>query len=450
MADDDKKGPVKPPIIDAKPSAKSATSPTAKPRAGTPSSKPASAKPPKSSPSKPASPSPTASSNVKREKKSSSALGTIIIATLLGATLGAGTIGFMAFNNLSPFEKPTLSSDFTNVVEQLQKRVFDLENIPATDTAGFAQKNDLDGLINASQLADVTAAQTIFIDQLRALEVSVGELNIVAPAATDSGELEILKAELAALKSSIIELSPNNSAALENQLLQNERFETAIAQIASLAREQTAHADAISGLNAEAETITSSLAALSAKAEAEPATVLQAATATLPLILSAWDNALRSGAPFANYLASAAEILPDLQLSEEMRTAATAGVSTSNALKLDFAQHIPLFVRDNAQLPANAAWYDKLAAQAKSAIGLRPLDQSGNDPLALVARIEAALEESDLSAAKTAFEQLPDNMRALATGFAQKLNATFSAHQLMFDAQQMALDMATSPQGTNQ
>ncbi|MGJ8529159.1 COG4223 family protein [Maritalea sp.] len=451
MADDDKKGPVKPPIIDAKPAEKPTVKPGAKPVAPASASvgaNPSSPKP--SSASKPTSPPRSASSTSKVEAKRSSNIGTIVIATLLGATLGAGTIGFMAYNNIVPFEKSASRSELSAAVETLQKRIFDLENAPAIDTSKFAQKQDLDGLVSAEQFEDFTAAQAELDDQLLALETTIAGLNDNSASIDISPDLENLKTELAALKSSIIELSPDNSTAVEQGLLQNERLEQTIAQIASIARGQNVNSDAIKALKSETETLVQSLATLSAKVEEEPAIIEQPATANLPLILNAWDSAIHSGTPYASYLSGAIEILPDLEPSEQALSNAATGVSTLSELSATFAQQIPLFVKDSADLPADAAWYDKLAAQAKSAIGLRPLDQSGDNPLALVARIEAALEAEDLSAAKSTFEQLPQNMKALAGDFGEKLNATFSAHQLFSEAQRMALELATSPQGTNQ
>ena len=130
--------------------------------------------------------------------------------------------------------------------------------------------------------------------------------------------------------------------------------------------------------------------------------------------------------------------------------AASSGVATSAALHSEFVELIPALISSDANLPADAAWYDKLVAQAKSAIGLRPLDQSGNDPLAIVARVEIALEQGDLTAASGAFDQLPADLLVTASEFGDRLNSATQASALLAQAKKLTLQLATADQGATQ
>lgn len=451
MADDEKKGPVKPPIIDAKPTAKTdgaKASPAASPQ------KPVSPKPESKTVGKQTNSGTENLSQRPMEKqgatakkdpkapKSGLSFNTLIIASLLGAALGTGGTSFMAFNGIAPFEKGTSSSQFNAAMETLQKRVFDLENAQQIDVSAFA-KNDA--------LADATSQINSITKTIATLQLALNDIdksqNSSRTSSVDAATFAQIQSEVDGLKSSILELSPDNAKALEAQVEQNQKLASAIAKILTLDEAQAGNQSAINTLNQQLSELSLSVSALAEQINAEPAPVELPASANLPLLLDAWEKALNAGNEYVDYATSAAAILPELAQSDALLDDARTGVATTQTLNANFAALIPTFVASNADVPNDAPWFDKLVAQAKSAIGLRPLDQTGNDPLAIVAQIEAALANNDLLGAHLAFKRLPQDWQDLSADFSNKLAAKNNAIKQLDQARQMALDLATRNQG---
>ncbi|WP_299347239.1 hypothetical protein [uncultured Maritalea sp.] len=458
MADDTKKGPVKPPIIDAKPAPKAEG---AKAASATSPQKPAAPKPTPNNFGNQTKPDQTNSGSKKTataeqtdKPKSGLTFSTLIIATLLGAGLGTGATSFMALNGIAPFQKSISTSQFNAAMETLQKRVFDLENAPQTDLSGFVTSAQLDGFASSDALTGVNAQISTIADKVAALEIVLkavdqNQISTTEPL-VNSEQIAQIQSEIEGLKSSILELSPDNTKALEAQLEQNQKLVSAIAQISSLGEVQSTNVAAVAGLGQQLADLSQTVNGLAEQINAEPAPVELPATANLPLLLDAWEKALNAGDAYADYVTSAAAILPDLVLSDVLSKSAQSGVTTTSALNSDFAAAIPAFVASDADLPADATWYDRFIAQAKSAIGLRPLDQSGNDPLAVVAQIEAALANNNLKAAQLAYARLPQEWQDMSADFASKLAAKNDAIAQLDQAQKLALDLATTHQGAAQ
>ncbi len=299
-------------------------------------------------------------------------------------------------------------------MEALQKRVYDLENAPKADLSAYLTTDTLDAYAEKGELNATSAQLNTLADQIAQLQSELSNIENATPAATpttDPAVISSLKSELEGLKASILELSPDNSKSLEAQLEQNQKLAEAISKIESLETAQTSNNDSIATLTGNLAKLDESLSAVQTQIAQEPAPVELPATANLPLIIDAWDNALREGQPYVKYVNGVSAILPDIAPTQEQLATAQQGAPTIADLQSEFEQLLPQLIKSNADLPDDAAWYDKLAAQAKSAVGLRPLDQTGNDPLALVARIEATLEQENLRASREAFNQLPDNLK---------------------------------------
>ncbi|GLQ16703.1 COG4223 family protein [Maritalea porphyrae] len=461
MADDSKKGPVKPPIIDAKPTdkadagnkpatASSRPNPKTTPNASTAAK--ADGTKPTSQPTGAANNKPSSKQNDGQKTANGFSLTTLIVASIVGGALGIGGTSFMALNGISPFEKAVPSVQFNTKMEALQKRVYDLENAPKADLSTYLTADNLSAYADKSALDAATAQMSAVADQVAQLQLEISELSSAEPTPTstiDPAVINSLQSELDGLKASILELSPDNSRALEAQLEQNQKLAEAISKISALETTQSGNKDSIATLASSLAELKTGLAEVQTAMAQKPAPVELPATANLPLIIDAWENALRNGTPYADFVIGANAILPNLQPSEEQLATAENGVSTIAALQSEFSNLIPQMVKSNAELPDDAAWYDKLAAQVKSAIGLRPLDQTGSDPLALIARIEAALKQQDLAAARSAFSRLPENLKSSSGQFEEHLNGRLGAEQLLAEARQAALKIATT-QGATQ
>lgn len=148
----------------------------------------------------------------------------------------------------------------------------------------------------------------------------------------------------------------------------------------------------------------------------------------IPAALGALETAIASGEPFAAQLATVETLLPDLEISPQVRAAANSGAASAGGLLVQLRAAIPDILAARPR-DAQAGWAETLFDQAASAIALRATD--GDTPQALVGRTEAALDAGDLAAAKTAFGSLPVDMRNAAPAFAQALDQSIAVESLI-------------------
>ena len=457
MADDKKTGPVKPPIIDAQ----AVDKPTQGEKPATP--KPAAKKPvdsePKATSVPPKRPEQKSAPKTDKEGSQSKAKNPTILlpmvgATIIGAGLGIAGTSFLAMNNIAPFQKSISISEFNGTIEALQKRVYDLENAPAIDTSGFASIEQVNALATQPSGVDpskLEALQSQINNDLSALTAKVEAIDSAGNSNTSDEVIASLQAEIDGLKSTIVELSPENSASLEAQLDLNQKVAKISADIDNLSEAQIANAS-------EVATVTEQLAALSSRLDATSAE-LQAATAqneeqpasaSLPLVLSAWQRAQENGEPFDRYVTAVAQQLDGFTANEMLVGDATYGVATTAQLRDQFDVLVPLLLESLNAADESQQWYDKILGQVRTAVGLRSLDQTGDAPEAIIARLEASLENNQLARAQSEFEALPEDMQQKAGEFAVALFATVRAENALAEAQNLAIELATKTEGASQ
>lgn len=148
----------------------------------------------------------------------------------------------------------------------------------------------------------------------------------------------------------------------------------------------------------------------------------------LPSALGALENAIASGQPFAAQLAGVETLLPDLDIPSQVRTAANSGVPSASGLLAQLRAAIPEILAARPR-DEQAGWAQTLLDQAASAIALRPTE--GDTPQALVGRTEAALDAGDLEAARAAFSALPAPMQSAAPQFAPALERAIAVNGLL-------------------
>jgi len=429
-----KTGPVKPPIIDAtarpsdkdKPAPESTTAETAKtsqkpePAQATPKSaqatkpdpKPtsgsgvtgtASDDKPKPSPAKAGSEAGTAA-----KAEQPSALAALPLVPL-AATAGAGAlVGLALAYGLASFgywPQPGQAPDLS----QFDARATRLESAIASREAESEQIADrINGL--EAQIAGIEPASTEGLAaqaDLDAMSGQIGELSsrIEAIAAGASGdEVSEVADNLSSLSTQIGDLA-NRLDTLEPQIAETQPIlETAMTRLDDL--------DARIASQSDFETVA---------AERDRAT-------QLPAALGALETAIASGQPFAAQLASVETLLPDLEISSQVRTAANAGVASASGLLAQLRAAIPEILAARPR-DEQAGWAQTLLDQAASAIALRPTD--GDTPQALVGRTEAALDAGELDAARAAFSALPDPMQSAAPQFARGLDRAIAVEALL-------------------
>jgi hypothetical protein len=328
----------------------------------------------------------------------------------LAATAGAGALlGLSLAYGLASFGFWPQQQGQGDALSQMDARATRLESAIASRET---ESQEIIDRINAleSEIAAIEPASTDGLaaqSDLNALSGRIGELSnrIEAIAAGASGdEVAEVADTLSGLSSQIDDLAGRLDT-LEPQMAEARPvIETALTRLDDL--------DARIASQSDFEAVA---------AERDRAT-------QLPAALGALEAAIASGQPFAAQLASVETLLPDLEISSQVRTAANAGVSSASGLLAQLRTAIPEILAARPR-DEQAGWAQTLIDQAASAIALRPTD--GDTPQALVGRTEAALDAGDLEAARTEFSALPADMQAAAPDFARALEQTIAVNALL-------------------
>lgn len=187
------------------------------------------------------------------------------------------------------------------------------------------------------------------------------------------------------------------------------------AQLGQLQNEMSSLSDAVETLNSAAPAVDQRLSALEAISATQPDLEAlqrdQQRNAALGNALRAFEQAISSGDPFAPQLATLEGLQPSLTVPQALRAASTVGLPTRHDLLSAYRAKLPDLIAARPR-QADTNWFDSLVHQAQSTLSLRLAgDLEGNDPDALIARGETALERGDIAIALSVFENMPDGMR---------------------------------------
>jgi hypothetical protein len=149
---------------------------------------------------------------------------------------------------------------------------------------------------------------------------------------------------------------------------------------------------------------------------------------------SALKSASDRGLPFMNELESYAAVAGPGESVEALRAYAASGVPTPAQLSDRFPQVANRIVASGSGLTPEANIADRLMASARSLVQVRPVGEvAGDDPGAIAARMEVALQGGDLARAIAEWEKLPDPARQVSEGFANDLQARQTLDSLISD-----------------
>lgn len=463
MVDENKKGPVRPPILDAeakKPS--SAAEKTTKSEAGT--EKPQSTAPkndgPKSADKKPSDP-PKSSPAASNDDGDNGGTGTFIAAILLSAALGmAGTAG-LAYYKIFPFNQWTEQSDLAPEIAKLQKRIFDLENAQP-DLSPFATNDDLGAL-----QAEIEAIDT---DKIESAIANIEEqlASISTPSEAPSPiDLDPIENALAALEQDIANLKQTQQQLADRTLAQpNDAEETSAAptidltpvndqlanqseNLASLQARLETQSQTLAELQSELTTLQSQVTTLEQDQTARQAANSAMAAARVPILISEIEAAIQKGQPFAARLEELSNFL-DATPETDVMTIAQNGVAPASSLLSRFENLRPTLLAARPGVANDAPWQDKLMGTLKDAINLRPIDAEGNDPLVILDQIEAALAAQRLAETQQLITQLPAPMQNAATPLSGALADHLTIEQWQTDMRTNLLNQNQEADGDGQ
>lgn len=165
------------------------------------------------------------------------------------------------------------------------------------------------------------------------------------------------------------------------------------------------------------------------------------ADAVLALALASLKTAVDSGRPFAAELAVATKLMPGEAL-QPLAGLAPKGVAPLPRLAAAFPELARrIGEAELARRTAGGSLVDKLMAQAKQSVSIRPIDEAAGPSVpARLARIEAALNAGRAAEALADWQGLPEAARALDPPFDAELAARTRVDGLLATATRTALE----------
>jgi hypothetical protein len=161
--------------------------------------------------------------------------------------------------------------------------------------------------------------------------------------------------------------------------------------------------------------------------------------ARLATLSGALDAAVARGEPFGATLLALKALGVDSKAVAVLEPFAPAGVPAANVMARELLTLLPTLAKSVGTAPRDGGILDRLAANAEKLVRVRPIDDiAGDEPTAVLARIEARAAQSDIVGALAALGQLPAPARAAAAPWiarAEARNAALAAsRQLVADA----------------
>jgi len=271
------------------------------------------------------------------------------------------------------------------------------------------------------------------------LEMQMKELHDRAQTPADTKSLDELTQRLTKLEESIAKL-PASEPGLSERVgaIDNALQALGIALTALNKRNED-----VAARGADTEALEKRIAALESttKEARERAERTSGSDAAARLALSAvmLREAVLSGSPYLTELNAAKAQGADAQALAPLDAFAAAGLPTNAALAHELSGAVPAMLENSGAKPASGNFFERLQANAGKLVRISPVDAPpGNDPSAVLARIEVAIAHAEIPALLSELARLPDNVRAPAEPWIKKASerqaAARAARQFADDA----------------
>ncbi len=276
----------------------------------------------------------------------------------------------------------------------------------------------------APDLTDVNARIESLATLVEDLRGQISALD-QAGGAGDPAALAALAQQLAALEARVAALPAEAAPDLSG-------LREAIGAASALARQAsdtaTQAASAAGALAPRIERIEGELTALAgqvAEAAEKPGVALAIAA-------SALKAAVDRGLPFTIELDTYAGLAPDTAEIEALRPFAATGVPTRADIEARFDAAASAMIAAARGDDPQASLLDRLWASALSVVEVRPVGEvAGDEPAAIVARMEVAMNRGDYARAAAEYETLPAASRDAGATFMEGLRARLAADDLI-------------------
>jgi hypothetical protein len=148
----------------------------------------------------------------------------------------------------------------------------------------------------------------------------------------------------------------------------------------------------------------------------------------LAVTASALNTAVERGDAFAAELAAAKQLAGDAAALAPLEPFAATGLPSTTALGRELVALTNALAQTSGAPPREGGFLDRLQANAERLVRIRPLDEPpGDDPAAVLTRIEQRALQADLPGALTELAKLPAPARAAAQAWIAKAQARLAA-----------------------
>jgi hypothetical protein len=148
----------------------------------------------------------------------------------------------------------------------------------------------------------------------------------------------------------------------------------------------------------------------------------------LAVTASALNTAVERGDAFAAELAAAKQLAGDAGALAPLEPFAATGLPSAAALGRELAALTNTLAQTSGAPPREGGFLERLQANAERLVRIRPLDEPpGDDPAAVLTRIEQRALQADLPGALTELAKLPAPARAAAQTWIAKAQARLAA-----------------------
>lgn len=274
-----------------------------------------------------------------------------------------------------------------------------------------ALQSQIAALATSAPQAAAPVDLTPVMDEIAALSTQVG---------TTVGGFEALAARVAVLEDRPVATGDMGADAAAAQAATEA---LAAEMTAEMEAERAAAAARAAEVEAAAQAAAAEAEAAIAAAEAEAAKAL--ARAEAEVALGQLRTALDTGAPFADALATIAAVTTP---PETLTALAPTGIATSAALQDAFPPLARAALPVALQETAGEGMGDRLGAFVMGQIGGRSVEpREGQDPDAVLSRVEAAVRTGDLPLALSEIAALPEGARAVLAPWVADVEARAAA-----------------------
>ena len=449
-------------------SAGTATTETAKPTSSaTPSAASAASKPPRDKPA------------AAGDAKSSTGFGGLLAASLIGGAVALG--GVWGANQAGLLSSGAISTEFQSALTAAQSRISGLE----TQLAGLAERETPSAAVEAglkaaeSRISDLEAAlrdtgaapdaatgalPEEATARIAEIETGLAELRrfVSSGGAGESAGLASLQEAQGTLDAALKQVSDDQQALtarlgeLAAKLPDTSDLSGGLAELrdraTTLGQDLEDLKGSLTGLRQELDTLSNGQTSLAARVEegvasltarltalddrlspveARMGDVSARETAARAVAVSSLRAAMDRGEPYATELAAVASALPEGTDLSALTARADRGVPTRSVLKANF----PAVARTMAaeiDAPADGDLVGGLLANARALVSIRqPGESDAATPQAALGRMEARVDSGDLAGALTAYEELPQTVRAAGADWVADARARLAVDALM-------------------